>query len=176
MLSAVRDKRAVHIEYQSMSSDQPDPVWRWISPHAFGYDGMRWHVRAFCHRSYVFKDFLLGRCLAAAELAPASPQAGIDLLWEKIFKVVLEPNPGLSEGQRRSIALDYGMTDNKAVVPVRYALLYYFNKRMRLDVSAKLDRPRERPVVVFNRTEFEKALAVADARPKAAVDLTANPF
>lgn len=35
--------------YQSMNRDRPDPAWRRISPHAFGFDGLRWHVRAWCH-------------------------------------------------------------------------------------------------------------------------------
>jgi hypothetical protein len=41
---------------------------------------------------------------------------------------------------------------------VRKALLYYFQKRLRLDVAGVLDNPRETPVVVANRTEFDSAL------------------
>jgi hypothetical protein len=28
---------------------RPEPTWRRTSPHAFGNDGRRWHVRAYCH-------------------------------------------------------------------------------------------------------------------------------
>ena len=42
ILTAVRRKGAVRIEYQSTSPENPDPIWRWISPHAFGFDGLRW--------------------------------------------------------------------------------------------------------------------------------------
>ena len=76
---------------------------------------------------------------------------------------MFEPNPDLGESQRVVIAADYGMVENQVVVPVRYALLYYFNKRLRLD-AATLDRPHERPVVVANRKDYEQALATADAR------------
>ena len=37
------------------------------------------------------------------------------------------------------------MSDGKVAVTVRYALLYYFNKQLRLDVAEYLDGPLERP-------------------------------
>jgi hypothetical protein len=162
VLTAVRRKGAVRIEYQSTSPENPDPIWRWISPHAFGFDGLRWHVRAFCHRDNRFKDFILGRCLAPGEQGPAAAAAKQDWQWQTFFEVVLQPNPALTDGQRRAVALDYNMTGGKIAVPVRFALLYYFNKRLRLDVAERFDKPRERPVVVANQKEFEVALRKAD--------------
>ena len=55
--------RSIEILYQSMNKVRPDPIWRRITPHAFGYDGFRWHSRAFCHLEHKFKDFLLPRIL-----------------------------------------------------------------------------------------------------------------
>jgi predicted DNA-binding transcriptional regulator YafY len=162
VLAAIRGKGGVHIEYQSTSPENPEPIWRWISPHAFGFDGLRWHVRAFCHRDHRFKDFILGRCLAVREQGPAAAPAGDDWQWQKYFEVILQPNPDLTDGQRRAVALDYNMNDGKIAVPVRYALLYYFNKRLRLDVGERFDKPRERPVVVSNQKEFQAALRKAD--------------
>src|SRR5205085_1836562 len=46
VLAAVRGHRSLEIFYQSMSPERADPVWRRMTPHAFGYDGFRWHVRA----------------------------------------------------------------------------------------------------------------------------------
>ena len=46
---------------------------------------------------------------------------------------------------------------------VRKALLYYFQKRLRLDVADKLDDPHEMPVVVANRADFDAALGEAMA-------------
>jgi hypothetical protein len=54
------------------------------------------------------------------------------------------------------------MRDGKVTVHVRFALLYYFYKRLRFDVAEYVDKPRERPVVVANRKEFEAALEKAD--------------
>jgi predicted DNA-binding transcriptional regulator YafY len=164
--AAVRERQAIRIKYQSMSVEHPDPLWRWITPHAFAFDGLRWHVRAYCERTQVFLDFLIGRCLAASERKPAQIQATADELWESIFEVVLRPNPDLSENQQKIIARDYGMREGKVTVPVRYALLYYFNKRMRLDVGPHLDQPHERPIVVANPKEFAEALKRATAKPE----------
>lgn len=173
LLSAVRDNRAIEIEYQSTSPENPDPLWRWISPHAFGFDGLRWHVRAFCHRNEGFKDFILGRCSAVGGTRDTATRATDDWQWQMFFEVVLEPNPDLTESQRRAVAADYGMNDAKIAVRVRYALLYYFNKRLRLDVAKRFDKPRERPVVVANRKEFKEALVKVGAQP-AEVDIDAD--
>lgn len=162
VLAAIRAKGSVHVEYQSTSPENPDPMWRWITPHAFGSDGLRWHVRAYCHRDDRFKDFVLGRCLAVGEQGPAAATAEQDWQWQTFFDVVLQPNSKLTRGQRRAVALDYNMNDGRIAVPVRFALLYYFNKRLRLDVAAPFDKPRERPVVVANQAEFEAALQKAD--------------
>lgn len=162
ILGAVRKQCAVHVEYQSTSPENPDPIWRWISPHAFGFDGLRWHVRAFCHRDNRFKDFILGRCLAAGEHGPPASTAKQDWHWQNFFEVVLQPNPDLTDSQRRAIALDYNMINSTVVVRVRFALLYYFYKRLRFDVAEYVDMPRERPVVVANRKGFEAALKKAD--------------
>lgn len=66
--------------------------------------------------------------------------------------------------ERRGVVLDYGMTGGKLVVSVRYALLYYFYKRLRFDVGAPLDGLHERPVVIANRELFEEALVKAKAQ------------
>ena len=164
LLGAIRDRLAVHIEYQSMSQEHPEPLWRWITPHAFGFDNLRWHVRAYCHRQSRFLDFVLGRVLCVAETGQAGAPSEDDLLWQEFFNVVLEPNPQLTEAQRRGVARDYGMTNAKLVVPVRCALLYYFNKRLRFDVGEVLDGPHERPVVIANCAEFGAALLRATSR------------
>jgi hypothetical protein len=164
VLATVRKGRAIEILYQSMNPTRPAPTWRWITPHAFGNDGLRWHVRAYCHIDRKFKDFLLSRCLKARGDAAAAASPKEDMLWAEIFEVLLSPNPGLSESQQDVVAQDYAMTDGRVAVPVRKALLYYFQKRLRLDAKgAALDLPQESPVVIANHEEFARALAEATA-------------
>ena len=53
------------------------------------------------------------------------------------------------------------MVDGRVAVPVRKALLYYFQRRLRLDVAETVDKPHETPVIVSNRAAFDAALAEA---------------
>ncbi len=57
------------------------------------------------------------------------------------------------------IAQDYDMQENRLILSIRKALLYYLEKRLRLDVAQ--DKPQEAPVVIENKEEFDKARAEA---------------
>jgi predicted DNA-binding transcriptional regulator YafY len=158
VLAAIREKASVEVLYQSMNDKRPDPIWRRITPHAFASDGLRWHIRAYCHIDEIFKDFLLSRCLKARSIAEPGERSESDAAWRTFFDVVLIPNPKIGENQKKVIAQDYGMVDGYLVIKVRRALLYYFRKRLRLDVADALDDPKETPVVVENREAFEAAI------------------
>jgi len=161
ILKAIRERQSLEIQYQSMSTNRPSPFWRRITPHALGNDGLRWHIRAFCHIDRKFKDFILSRCLDTQEFGSPGVGPDQDTLWNEYFNVELSPNPALSAGQQAVIAQDYEMTDGQTSVQVRKALLYYFQKRLRLDVADKLDDPHEIPVIVANRAAFDATLAEA---------------
>lgn len=160
LLGAVRGNHSIEILYQSMRRARPEPLWRRVSPHAFASDGLRWHTRAYCHIDHKFKDFILSRCLDCRNLGEAGSNCKSDQLWNSHFRVVLIPNPKLTGSQQSVIAQDFAMKNGRVVVPVRHALLYYFCKRLRLDVASN-DDPRETPVVVSNREEFDAALSEA---------------
>jgi predicted DNA-binding transcriptional regulator YafY len=160
LLEAVRGNRSIEILYQSMSGARPEPLWRRVSPHAFASDGLRWHTRAYCHIDQKFKDFILSRCLDCRNLGEAGSLSESDQLWNSYFQVVLSPNPKLTASQQGVVAQDFAMVNGRVVVPVRHAMLYYFTKRLRLDVTSS-DDPRETPVVVTNRAEFDSALSEA---------------
>jgi len=158
VLEAIRNGRSVEVHYQSMNTERPDPVWRWMTPHAFANDGLRWHVRAYCHLDNKFKDFLLSRCLETRGNAPPLASSSDDANWHSYFEVVLRPNPLLSESQQQIVAQDYCMRDGRLGISIRRSFLYYFKKRLRLDVAPVLDNVRETPVVVENQAAFETAL------------------
>jgi hypothetical protein len=158
VLKAIEKRTAVRVLYQSMNERRPGPMWRWIAPHALAHDSLRWHVRAFCEESKIFKDFLLSRCLELGEERTTDVKASQDKHWNEYFSVVLVPNPVLSSEQQDVIAQDYCMEYGQVAVPVRKALLYYFNKRLRLDVAREKDRIKETPVVVLNERAFQDAL------------------
>lgn len=161
LLECIRETWSVEILYQSMSVARPKPLWRRVSPHAFGFDGLRWHTRAYCHIEGKFKDFILSRCLDARAPGESGASPSQDQFWTRHFSVSLCPNPRLSPSQQEVVAQDFTMENRRLIVPVRCAMLYYFSKRLRLDVSERFDDPHEAPIVVKNRDAFDAALAEA---------------
>jgi hypothetical protein len=123
LLQAIGRHEAVEIHYQSLT--RPEPTWRRISPHAFGNDGHRWHVRAYCHVQTGFRDFVVGRILELRDGGPSSISPADDSGWHQEIEVVIEPHPGLSPEQRRAIEIDYAMRDGTARLVVRRAMLIY---------------------------------------------------
>lgn len=158
ILLAIRTGQAISVEYQSMNDARPEPLWRDITPHALATDGLRWHVRAYCHIQEKFKDFIISRCIRVGKLGAPRAHPGDDNEWNSYFEVVLIPNPHFSDAQRKTIERDYGMANGRSVVSVRHAMLYYFDKRMRLDVAESTDRPKETPIIVKNRREYDSLL------------------
>jgi predicted DNA-binding transcriptional regulator YafY len=159
LLAVMRDKQSVEVRYHGMSQERPDAMWRRITPHAFGSDGLRWHVRGYCHLDDNYKDFILSRWRGLRDPGAPGPGAEMDKDWQRTFQVVLKPNPELSASQQEAVAWEYDMPKGQVALKVRGALLYYLKKRLRLDVEH--DSPAERPVVVANREEFEMAVASA---------------
>lgn len=162
ILGVVRGSRSIEIYYQSMNRERPDPIWRRMTPHAFGYDGFRWHVRAYCHIDRRFKDFLLPRILRVRRSGEPGASARQDGLWKDTFDVEIGPHPGLTSTQRAVVAKDYGMTNGRAVLTVRYAMLFYVLKRLGLLGDATKQDPRTQHIVALNYEATKAALRIAE--------------
>jgi hypothetical protein len=147
LLQAIARREAVEVHYQSLS--RPEPTWRHIAPHAFGNDGRRWHVRAYCHLQSGFRDFVVGRILAIRGGAPSSVSPDEDAAWHETVEVVVEADRNLSPAQRRAIETDYAMQDGTARLPVRRAMLFYVLAFLQLlDDEGK---PEARQIRLVNR-------------------------
>jgi hypothetical protein len=130
LLDAIRLRGSVRINYQSDSDDQPTE--RVISPHAFAFDGFRWHVRAYCFFRDGYRDFVLGRILNIdMETVPGRDPA-LDSGWNTFVRLVVTANPHLTEGNRRAVERDYSMVEGETTLDVRQALLYYVLKQLQL--------------------------------------------
>jgi hypothetical protein len=162
VLSAVRDRRSINVRYQSMSKERPDPTWRRITPHAFGYDGLRWHARAYCHVTDKFKDFLLPRILDIGEIAEPGSGPQADDLWQERFDIRIVPHPELTANQKVVVAKDYGMEGGSAILTVRYAMLFYVLKRLGLLGEPAMLPARSQHIVILNREETRAALERAN--------------
>ncbi|MEG3619814.1 WYL domain-containing protein [Magnetovibrio sp. PR-2] len=131
ILMATREAQAIKIHYQSMSS--PEPRWRWISPHAFGHNGRRWHVRAYCEDREAFLDFVLGRISEVGDLKPRHIDPEEDGEWHEFTDVKFAPHPDLTETQSATIEQEYRMENGTAILSVRRAMLFYVLLQLRLE-------------------------------------------
>ena len=162
VLDAVRGQNSIEVLYQSMNKERPDPIWRRITPHAFGYDGFRWHARAYCHLEHKFKDFLLPRILEVGGKGEPGEAGERDWLWNNYFDVVIGPHPGLTASQKKVVAKDYGLDQGNGVLSVRYAMLFYVLKRLGLLGDAAKQSAHTQHIVTINRKETEAALEKAE--------------
>lgn len=158
ILAAIQTCSAIYIRYQSLT--QPDPSWRWITPHALVFDGRRWHARAWCHRNRDFRDFVFARMLEISERRPDHIDPSDDLGWQLEVTARLAPHPGLDESRRRVIELDYDMENGVAEVPMKLCLAYYFVRQFGFDTDPNSSDPNRQQVVLLNGDEI-KALEMA---------------
>ena len=153
VITAIRRSEAIEVMYQSLS--RPEPLWRWIAPHAIGFDGFRWHTRSFCLTDKSFKDFLLSRIIETRGTKPSEVEPEADADWNEKVTLEIGPHPELSETQKKVIALDYGMRGGIAKIPVRKALLYYALKRLGLDADPAKRRPQEQQIVLLAPADLD---------------------
>jgi hypothetical protein len=162
ILKAVREEKSIEVKYQSMSKDRPDPLWRRITPHGFGYDGFRWHVRAYCHPTEKFKDFLIPRIIGVRAFDAAGKKKADDKIWNERFGIVIGPHPDLGPNQKAIVAKDYGMKNGSTVLEVRYAMLFYTLKRLGLLENPEKKSARAQHIVLLNKDETNQALNASD--------------
>ncbi|EGQ9854195.1 WYL domain-containing protein [Vibrio cholerae] len=139
LIAAARANLRVDIDYVSLST--PEIRGRIIAPHSLIYDGIRWHVRAYCEEKSEFRDFVLSRFRNEPDLMDKSPKTREhDDDWNHQVKVTITPNPHLSEKQQCVVAEDYAMENHKLTIITRKALVHYCLRRMGVTSDEKLLR------------------------------------
>lgn len=147
LLKSMREGLSIEIHYQSLSS--PVPSWRRIAPHSLASDGLRWHVRGYCYSKEEFRDFVLGRIMDTRNEQTSAISATEDMEWNDFIKVTIAPNPALTPDQHKIIERDYSMSQGKAEISVRKALLFYLKRRLGIVEGAK-PSPAAQQVVIVN--------------------------
>ena len=132
---AMDQGRRLRVKYWSVNSSRG--ASREIAPHALGHDGYRWHVRAWCFENTQFRDFVLSRMEGADWPGDEFTAPLVDVEWERMETVVLQPHSGLTEDQRKTIIRDYGMKGGKLKVEVRAAMKEYFLAHWRIPVEGR---------------------------------------
>lgn len=154
LVRAIRDEVALRVRYQSMEEDGPREFD--LTPHAMGFDGLRWHVRAWCHSRALFRDFAIGRLTVLAEAQAPKIDAATDAGWNTHVVVLLVPHPGLSGAQRECVMRDYDMKNGKAELTCRKAMLFYTLRHLNLQDLELGKIPAQQHVVVRNSEEVQR--------------------
>lgn len=152
LLSALRNRQELEIQYQSMNS--PDAPWQTISPHAFASDGLRWHVRAFSHKHQEFRDFVMARIVGLRNEKQTAINPSKDSEWHRNVTIKFGAHPDLSEAQRKAIEREYEMKKGEKTIKVRAALAFYYLQRLALDKESEKKSPKARQIVLLNPDEL----------------------
>ena len=157
LIRAMKNKRQLKVNYHSLSRRDEDQQSRIIEPHALVNNGLRWHVRAYDHEHYDFRDFVLSRFTEAEKLEiDAESSQNYDDDWIELITLKLQPHPGLSEKQRIALSYDYDMDNNIIELQVRRALVGYLLQQMKVDTTKEFSlNPSAYQLIVNNRDEIE---------------------
>jgi len=156
ILRAIKQQKKLRVRYKSLSG-RHEGEDRLIEPHALIDTGLRWHVRAYSHDTYDFRDFVLSRFVAAGLLEDAAESSAIyDDDWTEVVTLKLSPHPDLSPQQRDSLCVDYNAVNEVIELSVRRALVGYLLHRLSVDTTADHSmNPAVYQLVVVNREEIE---------------------
>lgn len=146
LLRAIRENLSFEIHYQSLSTATPS--WRRITPHALASDGLRWHVRAYCHVKEQFRDFVLGRIMNIRDEQPSEVLESSDADWNENVTVTIAPNPALTADQQKIIERDYAMKGGKSMITLRRSLLFYLKRRLGIDEGMKKTPAAQQVVII----------------------------
>ncbi|RUO42665.1 hypothetical protein CWE15_04430 [Aliidiomarina taiwanensis] len=150
---AIHQERSIEIRYRSLTN--PEGTVRRVTPHSIAFTGTRYHVRAFCHRSQEFRDFVLGRIIEAYNLDEAGLGKEKDDAWNTLTIVRIGPHPELTAAQRTVIEADYAMVDSEATIHIRRALLLYLLDQFNL-FDQKSDRPASVQQIILLNPEVRQ--------------------
>jgi predicted DNA-binding transcriptional regulator YafY len=104
VIQAIRNNQAIKVEYQSLSNFAPRR--HWMAPHTLAFNGSRWQTRAWCFTHCCSKGFLLARIPGICDTRDGDIDANQDADWNTQATLVIGTHPGLSDAQKKVIALD----------------------------------------------------------------------
>jgi hypothetical protein len=156
LLDSIRMHRALTIQYQSMSGSRAST--RTVTPFAVVSDGVRFHVRCYCHKRAEFRDFVVSRILAANDAGASTAVFSGDAEWHEKIVIKFQAHPRLTAEQRSGVEQEYRMKDGTRTLEVRRALAFYMLQRLRFDEFRKIRAPSSQQLCLINEEDLEKYL------------------
>jgi len=153
LIAAIRNEASIQADYISLSSQRIKS--RTLTPHTLVNNGIRWHLRAYCHDQNEFRDFVISRFQNIPQPdAIIGPGKDKDRHWHKKVTLKIAPNPKLSDIQQQIIAKDYGMKRNQLKLTTKAALVQYCLQHFRIDLKAHSKPALEHPIVLANAADI----------------------
>lgn len=165
ILRAIEKTHALQISYQSLTNTRD----RFIVPHALGFDGFRWHVRAWCVDRTEFRDFVLSRILSTDSSRPSNIDTTCDAEWNLFTNLKIVAHPKLKDAQKSVIERDFGMTKGERNIKTRVALAYYVIKGLNLDLTDDVIPPERKQICLTNLSEVEKDIQSAKEKSRSLI-------
>lgn len=127
-LTALRQREVVAIGYWAKSGART----RRISPHHLVYADDRYHLRAWCHETLAFLDFVVARIVTAQPCDDAWVSGDSDENWHQRVDLELEINAELPTAVQNSLRQDYLRQDESTmkIRGLRKALVFYVERRL----------------------------------------------
>ncbi len=153
LTTAIRERRILAVEYQSMSHPEPRRIQ--IAPHVLVFAG-RWHARAWSQEHESYRDFLLSRICGLPELLETCTRdPAQDWDWNNHVAVRIAPHPELSPAQKKVVEQDHGMLHGMSETRVRVALAPYFLRLLGIGRADAKRPPQEQQIVLLNAADLE---------------------
>ena len=154
LVQAARTQSRIDVDYASVKSGEISG--RNIVPHTLIYDGIRWHVRAYCEKHREYLDFVISRFRSEPDpLGVSEHGRDQDKEWNTEVNVIVIPNPKLTSAQQNIIAQDYAMQNRELLFTCRIPLVHYALDRMQVSYNGlHEEHPGKFPLVLKNRDEL----------------------
>lgn len=150
LLEAIAKRKAVGVAYLSPNFDAPRRFE--ISPSYLGFDGFRWHVRAFRQDVGAWCDVVMERIQAAdKDLTDLAKPVPADV-GSRMTTLRICPNPELTESQRANIEAQYPeMKDGVWEGTMVRSFIPYFLKRYQIEEKSLRKLPHQDPIFLMYR-------------------------
>ena len=168
LIDAIRGRREIGIEYQSMTGTTQTP--RQVAPHALAHSAGRWYVRAWSREHNDFRDYNLNRIKNIVSSVASDIDYSFDYEWHQYIDMIIAPNPKLPENRQEAVANEYNMTEGRLVLPVRLSLSFYLMSEHNMDVEEGKLRPEKQQIVLVNKNEVEQARAMTHEMARQALN------
>ena len=135
VVRGIHEKKILNIRYQSRRKDSN----RLVSPNRLVYAVDRYHLRAFCHTTSTYRDFVLTRIFEASPFdEEASAKEGVrlswvseenDSAWHTRKELRFRPNQNLPKDVIQTLKKDYPVVNGVLTIKCNEATAPYIDMK-----------------------------------------------